>query len=59
MFYAFGYHGNGVNTSVWSGKQIADWLGRSDDYGTRIPASLPLMVRGMSPRFPLAALRLT
>ncbi len=58
VFYAFGYHGNGVNTSTWSGKQIADWLGRSAGNGSKVPASLPLMVRGLSPRFPLASLRL-
>jgi len=58
VFYAFGYHGNGVNTSTWSGKQIADWLGQSDGKETKVPGSLPVMVRGLSPRFPLASLRL-
>lgn len=58
VFYGFGYHGNGVNTSTWSGKQIADWLGNSAADSTDIPATLPVMVSGMSRSFPLPALRL-
>ena len=51
VFFAFGYHGNGVNTAVWSGKQLARWRGK----GKR-PA-LPPPVLGMPRRFPLPALR--
>lgn len=58
IFYGFGYHGNGVNTSTWTGKQIADWLGSSSADSTEIPSSLPVMVSGLSPRFPLSAMRL-
>jgi len=57
VFFGFGYHGNGVNTSTWTGKQIADWLGTSSRSDTSAPASLPVMVRDLSPRFPLPALR--
>jgi glycine/D-amino acid oxidase-like deaminating enzyme len=55
VFFAYGYHGNGVNTATWSGKLIADWLAAG---GNRVPGSLPSMLRGLSPRFPVAPLRL-
>ena len=57
VFYGFGYHGNGVNTSVWTGKQIADWLASSSANDAKAPESLPMMVRGLAGRFPLPALR--
>ena len=57
VFFGFGYHGNGVNTSTWTGKQIADWLATDSRKGDSPPASLPVMVRGMAPRFPFPALR--
>jgi len=57
VFYGFGYHGNGVNNSTWTGKQIADWLGNSSRQDASIPKSLPVMVQGLSPRVPLPALR--
>ena len=58
VLFAYGFHGNGVNTATWSGKQLAGWLiarGTCDD---QEPERLPRMVRGLSPRFPFAALRL-
>jgi glycine/D-amino acid oxidase-like deaminating enzyme len=55
VFFGFGYHGNGVNTSTWAGKQIADWIGSGN---AATPKSLPVMVRGLSPRFPFASQRL-
>lgn len=57
VFFGFGYHGNGVNTSTWTGKQIADWLANSTLEAVSAPDSLPLMVRELSGRFPLPALR--
>lgn len=56
VLFAYGYHGNGVNTATWSGKQLADGVATPGD--DRLPASLPAMVRGISPRFPFARLRL-
>ncbi len=55
VFFAYGYHGNGVNTATWSGARLAEWLasGRS-----RAPESVPGMMQGLSPRFPVPALRL-
>jgi len=58
VFFGFGYHGNGVNTATWSGKQIADWLGHSRCDDATVPDTLPTPVRGMSGRFPLPSLRL-
>jgi len=52
VFFGFGYHGNGVNTATWSGRQLADWIGKG-----REPAELPAIVRGLSRRYPLPALR--
>ncbi len=57
VFYGFGYHGNGVNTATWTGKQIADWLANSSMEDTKVPESLPVMVRELSTRFPLPSLR--
>jgi glycine/D-amino acid oxidase-like deaminating enzyme len=54
VYFAFGYHGNGVNTAIWSGRELAKWIARGGD----MPTGIPAMVRGLSPRFPLAALRL-
>jgi glycine/D-amino acid oxidase-like deaminating enzyme len=57
VFYGFGYHGNGVNTSTWTGKQIADWLACSSLADASVPKALPVMMQGLSGRFPLPALR--
>ena len=56
VFFGFGYHGNGVNTSTWTGLQLAKWLGK---YGksNKKPRDLPRIVHGLSPKFPLSALR--
>ncbi len=56
VFFAFGYHGNGVNTAIWAGREIAGWI--ANGVGNRVPASIPAMVQGLSGRFPLAAMRL-
>ncbi len=57
VFFGFGYHGNGVNTATWTGKQIADWLANSSRGDPSVPDSLPVMVRELSARFPFPALR--
>jgi len=51
VYFGFGYHGNGVNTATWCGKQLADWIGKG-----AAPA-LPAIIRGLSRRYPLPALR--
>jgi glycine/D-amino acid oxidase-like deaminating enzyme len=58
VFFAFGYHGNGVNTATWSGKQLADWLGNSALNATGLPDTIPVLMRGLSRRFPFPAMRL-
>jgi glycine/D-amino acid oxidase-like deaminating enzyme len=58
VLFAYGFHGNGVNTATWSGKLLAEWLAGSEPRKDGAPASLPLACRGISPRFPAAALRL-
>lgn len=52
VFFGYGYHGNGVNTATWTGKQLADWIGSGSE-----PA-IPAIVRGMARKFPFAPLRL-
>ena len=52
VYFGFGYHGNGVNTASWTGKQIADWIGQGKE-----PKALPAIVKGLSARFPLPGLR--
>ena len=52
VYFGYGYHGNGVNTATWTGKQLADWIGSA-----RKPA-LPEIVQGMARRYPLAGMRL-
>mgnify|MGYP003311729166 FL=1 len=58
VFFGFGYHGNGVNTAIWSGKQVARWLATSKESSVTKPSWLPDVVYGMPARFPLAPLRL-
>ena len=53
IYFGYGYHGNGVNTATWSGKQLADWMASGKE------PRLPQIIRGLSGRFPLAPLRLT
>lgn len=58
VLFAYGYHGNGLNTATWSGLQLSDWIARGGANPARYPDGIPLMMRGISRRFPLAALRL-
>lgn len=58
VFFAFGYHGNGVNTATWSGQQVAKWLGSTGSNELTAPEWLPGMMFGMPDRFPLSSLRL-
>jgi glycine/D-amino acid oxidase-like deaminating enzyme len=51
-FFGFGYHGNGVNTATWAGKQLADWIGRG-----RAPEELPRLVHELPRRYPVPVLR--
>lgn len=58
VLFAYGYHGNGLNTSTWCGQQLASWIGQSGAGYGRYPEAVPRMMRGISRRFPLAPLRL-
>lgn len=57
-YFAFGYHGNGVNTSTWAGREIADWVGTSGAQSNQAPSTLPVVMQGMPEKFPLARFRL-
>ena len=52
VFFAYGYHGNGVNMATWSGRQVAHWMTRGK------PTDLPVLVDGQGGKFPLAKFRL-
>jgi len=52
VYFGFGYHGNGVNTATWTGKQHAHRAGQ----GSAPP--IPAIVKGLCGRFSQAALRL-
>lgn len=58
VLFAYGYHGNGLNTSTWCGRQLAQWIGQSGARQGPYPETVPQMIRGISKRFPLASLRL-
>ncbi len=53
VFYAYGCHGNGVNTMPWAGQALAKLAAGANRDEDVVPA--PIL--GLSPRFPLPALR--
>jgi len=57
VMFGFGYHGNGVNTATWTGRELAYWLAGSNSSDRTEPEHLPALVRGLRPRFPIPALR--
>jgi glycine/D-amino acid oxidase-like deaminating enzyme len=52
VYFGYGYHGNGVNTATWTGKQLADWIGSGHS------PVLPEIVQGMGRKYPLPRHRL-
>jgi glycine/D-amino acid oxidase-like deaminating enzyme len=57
VYFGYGYHGNGVNTATWSGREIAKWLAGKESGNALLPDHLPAIVRGRPPRFPMPFLR--
>ena len=57
VFFAYGYHGNGVNSATWSGRELARWLAGENSGDSLMPTHLPAIIRGRPPKFPLAFLR--
>jgi glycine/D-amino acid oxidase-like deaminating enzyme len=57
IMFGFGYHGNGVNTATWTGRELAYWLAGSNTSDSTEPQHLPALVRGLRPRFPIPAFR--
>jgi len=53
VWYAFGYHGNGVNTAPWAGMTLARHIAGSNTGSLSVPAAMA----GLSPPLPLPALR--
>ncbi len=56
VYCAFGYHGNGVNTSTWCGRELAKWMAGTESCNKNA-SHLPTLVRGLTPRIPLSFLR--
>lgn len=57
IYFAYGYHGNGVNSATWSGRELAKWLAGKESDNRLLPTHLPAIMRGRPPKFPLAFLR--
>ncbi len=57
VYFGFGYHGNGVNTATWTGRELAKWIAGKASNNQHLPMHLPAIVRGRPPRFPIAFLR--
>jgi len=57
VYFGYGYHGNGVNSATWSGRELARWLAGKESSTDVLPKHLPAIVRGRPPKFPLAFLR--
>ncbi len=52
IWFGYGYHGNGVASGTWTGKQMARWIASGDE--PRLPGGFV----GLGKRFPLPRLRL-
>ena len=57
IYFAYGYHGNGVNSATWSGRELASWLAGKNSGNSLLPKHLPAIMQGRPPKFPLAFLR--
>jgi glycine/D-amino acid oxidase-like deaminating enzyme len=57
VYFGFGYHGNGVNTATWTGRELANWIAGKATDNQHLPMHLPAIIRGRPPRFPMAFLR--
>jgi glycine/D-amino acid oxidase-like deaminating enzyme len=57
VYFAYGYHGNGVNSATWSGRELASWLAGKNSGNSLLPKHLPAIMQGRPPKFPLAFLR--
>lgn len=57
IYFGFGYHGTGVNTAPWAGRELAKWLAGKESGDDVVPQHLPAIVRGRTPKVPLAFLR--
>ena len=57
VYFAYGYHGNGVNSATWSGRELAKWLAGKNSGDSLLPQHLPAILRGRPPKFPLSSLR--
>jgi hypothetical protein len=58
VLFAYGYHGNGINTATWSGRQLANAVVAAGSGSDGLRDEVPLMMRGITPAFPLASMRL-
>ena len=57
IYFGYGYHGVGVSTASWSGRELAKWMAGPEANDELLPTHLPAIFHGRSPKFPLAFLR--
>lgn len=57
VHFAFGYHGNGVNTATWAGRELAKWYAQGNNREDAQGMHLPAVLRGQPGRFPFAPFR--
>jgi len=55
VLFGYGYHGTGVSTATWVGKQLAAWAASGSIEAPRV---VPQVMRGLPGAFPLSRLRL-
>ncbi|MFT7673892.1 MAG: glycine/D-amino acid oxidase-like deaminating enzyme [Gammaproteobacteria bacterium] len=56
-WFSFGYHGNGVASSTWHGRELARLIATTGLEQTGSKSELPALIQGLPPRFPFANLR--
>ena len=54
LFYAYGFHANGVNTAPWSGRAMARLMAGQEGAA----GDIPKVMRGQASKFPLPFLRI-
>jgi glycine/D-amino acid oxidase-like deaminating enzyme len=56
-WFSFGYHGNGVASATWHGRELAKRIAATKAGKTDSRLGLPPLIQGLPPRFPFANFR--
>ena len=49
VYFGYGYHGTGVNSATWSGRELARWLAGKPSQKIYCQNIYPLSCRGVHP----------